>query len=61
MNKKTLLFISLLLSSLTLLYLLAASIFRDTFILTDWVIIAFDLMVKTIIEWYILFKKRVYH
>ncbi len=58
MNKKILLFISLIISSLTLLYLLAANIFRDIFILTDWIIVSFNLSVKTIIEIYVLFKKK---
>jgi len=58
MNKRILLGVSLLLSGLTILYLLAVSIFRDTFIYTDWLIVVFDLSVKTIIEGYILFKRR---
>ena len=57
MNKEILLFISLIISGLTLLYLLAVNIFRDTFILTDWIIVSFDLLVKTIIEIYVLFIK----
>ena len=57
-RKKALLFISLLVSGLTLLYLLAVNLFRNTFIYTDWIIITFDLVVKIIIESYILFAKQ---
>lgn len=57
MNKKTLLFISLLVSGLTLLYLLAINVFRDTFIYADWIIVVFDLAVKVIIESYVFFTK----
>jgi len=58
MKKKTLLFISLVISSMTLLYLLIANIFRDSFVLSDWVVVAVDLLAKTIIEIYILFSRK---
>jgi len=57
MNKRPLLFFSLLISVLALLYLLAANLFRGTFIVSDWLIVAFDLLVKVIIELIVLFKK----
>lgn len=57
MNKKTLQFISLVIGSLTLLYLLFANVFRGTFIAGDWVVVAVGLSAKIIIESIILFKK----
>lgn len=58
MRKKVLLFMSLVISSITLLYLLIATIFRESFIYSDWVVVAVDLLAKTIIEIYILFGKN---
>lgn len=57
MRNKTWIFISLVISSLTLLYLLIANIVRDTFMLTDWVVVAVDLLAKVIIESYLFFSR----
>lgn len=57
MRKRYLLFFSLVISALVLLYLLAVNIFRDTFIMSDWLIVVFDLLVKAAIELIVLFKK----
>ncbi len=50
MRKKTLQAISLIISSLALLYLLFINIYRETFISSDWIVVTIDLAVKTIIE-----------
>lgn len=57
MNKNVLQFLSLAISSLILLYLLFINILRDTFVTSDWIVVAVDLMVKLIIEFYITFSK----
>ena len=57
MKDKTWVFISLVISSLTLLYLLAANIARSTFISTDWIVVAADLLAKVVIEFYLLVRK----
>lgn len=51
-------FISLVISSMALLYLLFINVFRESFIFTDWFVVFVDLSAKVIIEFYILFKKR---
>jgi len=58
MNQTALQFLSLVISSLTLLYLLFINIFRNTFISTDWVVVFVDLTAKVIIESIILFKSK---
>jgi len=58
MREKHLLFFSMVISYLALLYLLFINIFRKTFILSDWLVIAIDLFVKLFIEFYILFIRR---
>jgi len=55
--KKALLSISLIISSIVLLYLLFINIYRDTFILTDWVVVTVDLSAKTIIDIILLCSK----
>jgi len=50
MNDKVLLSISLILSALTLLFLLTINLYRETFIMLDWLVVAIDLTVKTGIE-----------
>ncbi len=57
MNERTLLFLSLALSSVALLYLLIANLVRGSFMLTDWVIVSMDLAIKVMIELYILIRK----
>ena len=57
MKKNTLLAISLLITALTLLYLLFANLVRGSFILSDWIVVSVDLSAKVIIEFVILFKK----
>ena len=57
MKDKTWVFISLVISSLTLLYLLAANIVRNAFILSDWIVVAVDLSAKVVIEFYLLVRK----
>ena len=42
--------ISLIITALTLLYLLSASVFRKSFVPFDWIIVAFDLLVKLLAE-----------
>ena len=58
MRKKILLSISLIITAITLLYLLFANLFRDSFMLSDWIIVTIDLSAKIIIESIILFTKR---
>ena len=57
MREQTLKAISLIISSLILLYLLFINIYRQTFIASDWVVVGFDLFVKVIIEITLLVKK----
>lgn len=61
MKQKILLFISLVISSMAVLYLLLASIYRESFVVSDWLVVAFDLLAKTIIEIYILFSNQKPH
>ena len=58
MRHTTLQFISLVISSIALLYLLLANIFRQEFIVNDWFVVVIDLAAKTIIEAYILYDQR---
>ena len=58
MRDKTWIFISLIISSLTILYLLIANTARNTLILSDWAVVAVDLLAKMIIESYLLFRRR---
>jgi len=55
MRKNTLIFLSLVISSITILYLLIAGIFRNSFISSDWFVVAIDLLAKVIIEIYVLY------
>ena len=57
MREQTLKAISLIISSLILLYLLFINIYRQAFIASDWVVVGFDLFVKVIIEITLLVKK----
>ena len=57
MKKKIFLFISLVISSITILYLLFVSIFRESFMFSDWIVVAVDLIAKIIIEIYVLYGK----
>jgi len=57
MNRKALQFLSLIISSLTLLYLLFINVFRGSFISSDWVVVSVDLMAKIIIESVIVFRR----
>ena len=50
--------LSLIITALTLLYLLFANLFRGTFILSDWVVVAIDLSAKVVIESIILVQKK---
>ena len=56
MNRKILIFISLAISSLAILYLLFVNVFRESFIISDWVVISVDLVAKAIIEIKLLLK-----
>ena len=58
MMKKILQAVSLIISSLALLYLLFINLYRHTFIISDWVVVAFDLFVKVIIEIALLTNKN---
>lgn len=59
MKTKTLLFLSLVISSMTILYLLIASIYRESFVPSDWIVVSVDLVAKVVIEIYILFGRKV--
>ncbi len=50
MRKKNLQAVSLIISSLALLYLLFVNVYRETFIISDWLVVTVDLMVKAVIE-----------
>jgi len=50
--------LSLIITALTLLYLLFANLFRGSFIISDWIVVAVDLSAKIIIESIILVQKR---
>ena len=58
MRKNTLQFASLSISSIALLYLLFASLYRETFMFSDWLVVFVDLFVKILIEIYILVDKK---
>ena len=58
MNKPALQFLSLVISSLILLYLLFINVFRNTFISSDWVVVSVDLVAKVIIESIIVFQRK---
>ena len=58
MRKRMLLGISLIITALTLLYLLFVNLYRDTFIANDWIVVAVDLSAKVIIESVILLKEK---
>ena len=53
MNTNLLKFISLVVSSLAILYLLFTNLNNNAFIIKDWVVVTFDLVVKTIIDIYV--------
>ncbi|MBS3119175.1 hypothetical protein J4417_05895 [Candidatus Woesearchaeota archaeon] len=57
MKKEALQFLSLIISSILLLYLLFSNIYNETFIFQDWVVVSVDLISKLIIEIIILSKK----
>ena len=56
-KEKPLLFLSLIISSLAILYLLFINLYRGSFILSDWVVVTIDLLAKIIIELYLMFTK----
>ena len=58
MKDKSLLFLSMIISAMTLLYLLLANLFRGTFIMSDWFVVTIDLVAKVIIDAIIFFKKK---
>lgn len=58
MRQQTLLFISMIISALALLYLLSANLFRGTFIMQDWFVVTVDLAVKVFIDAYVFFKQK---
>lgn len=57
MKKKRLLGLSLIISALTLIYLLFVNLFRGTFIIHDWIIVSVELSAKVVIESIILLRK----
>ncbi|HLD72055.1 MAG TPA: hypothetical protein VJA23_00570 [Candidatus Nanoarchaeia archaeon] len=57
MRKNNLLFLSVIISSLALLYLLFINVYNHTFIIRDWIVVTVDLLAKMIIELIILFGK----
>lgn len=57
MRRKTLQFLSLVISSLVLLYLLFVNLYRESFFLSDWLVVAFDIAVKIVIEIALIVKK----
>ena len=58
MNTKTLQTLSLSISALALLYLLFVNVSENTFVIRDWLVVAFDLAVKAVVEIIILTKKN---
>lgn len=58
MKNKILQFISLIISSLALLYLLFVNVYRNSFIFSDWVVVSVDLFAKLIIELIMMFGKN---
>jgi len=57
MKRRKLQQISLIISTLILLYLLFINISRDTFITTDWFVVTIDLLAKTVIDIILISKK----
>ena len=57
MKAKALQYASLTLSALSLLYLLFVNLLRGDFIFSDWLVVAIDLAVKVIVEFYLLVEK----
>ncbi len=58
MKKRVLQFLSVVISSLTILYLLFINVLRDTFIIHDWIVVIVDLTAKLVIEIYILIVEK---
>jgi len=58
MDKKQWEFLSIILSSLALLYLLFINVLTKVFIVHDWIVVAIDLFVKIIIEVIIIQKEE---
>lgn len=56
MRDKSLVFLSLAISSLALLYLVFANVLRNTFIISDWIVVSVDLFIKIIIELILIVK-----
>ena len=50
--------LSLIISSLALLYLLFVNVYENTFSAMDWIVVTVDLLVKTIIEIVLLKETR---
>lgn len=57
MKHKVLQGISLTISALALLYLLFTNLYRGTFLVSDWLVVAIDLMAKVIVELIVLFDR----
>ena len=53
-----LLSISLIITALSLLYLLFANLYRGTFVASDWVVVMVDLSAKIIIESIVLLRRK---
>ncbi len=56
--EKSLLFISLILSALTILYLVFVNYFRGSFVVGDWIVVSVDLAAKLIIESVLFLRNR---
>ncbi len=50
MRRQQLQAVSLIISSLALLYLLFVNVYNKTFVMHDWIVVGVDLLVKTVIE-----------
>ena len=50
--------LSLIISALALLYLLFINVYKGSFVSSDWLVVAFDLFAKLIIEIVIILKTR---
>lgn len=57
MRRKALQALSLMISALVLLYLLFINVYRETFVMNDWLVVIIDLIAKTIIEIILLTKR----
>tara|TARA_Y100000310_G_scaffold341239_1_gene439759 strand:+ start:5 stop:178 length:174 start_codon:yes stop_codon:yes gene_type:complete len=57
MKNGKLLGLSLIISSLALLYLLFANTYRGSFILSDWIVVAVDLSATIVIDLVVLYDK----